>query len=131
MIGAKLIICYLNNTKKYINVLYSDLADMQNSIAELSKKPGISSVVLNDYSTFALEDKWQNSNFFWNIFFLKSFVFVLNRFEWIVILRFLERSILELIAVIRSIWKMAINYEENTSVYCKFSNSAYLFMKRY
>ena len=57
MIGAKLIICYLNNTKKYIKVLYSDLADMQNSIAELLKKPGISSVVLNDYSTFALEEK--------------------------------------------------------------------------
>lgn len=57
MIGAKLIICYLNNTRKYIKVLYSDLADMQNSIAELSKKPGISSVVLNDYSTFALEKK--------------------------------------------------------------------------
>ena len=24
-----------------------------------------------------------------------------------------------------------INKEENTSVYCKFSNSAYLYMKRY
>ena len=26
---------------------------------------------------------------------------------------------------------MAINQEENTSVYCKFSNTAYIFMKRY
>lgn len=26
---------------------------------------------------------------------------------------------------------MSINQEENTSVYCKFSNTAYIFMKRY
>lgn len=56
MIGAKLNIHYVGNGSKCIKIFCEDLADMQRNISELSLKPGVQRVVLNDYATIPLEE---------------------------------------------------------------------------
>lgn len=56
MIGVKINIHYVGKGSKCITVLCEDLADMQRNISELSMKPGVERVVLNDYATIPLEE---------------------------------------------------------------------------
>ena len=56
MVCAKLNIHYVGKGFKCIKVLCVDLPDMQRNISELSMKPGVERVVLNDYATIPLEE---------------------------------------------------------------------------
>lgn len=59
MVCAKINIHYVGKQSKCIKVLCEDLNDMQKTISELSCKPGIERVVLNDYASMNYEDYLQ------------------------------------------------------------------------
>lgn len=62
MVCAKINIHYVGkHNHKCIKIMCTDVSDMQKTISELSQKPGVERVDLNDYASIDLED-WLRNN---------------------------------------------------------------------
>lgn len=62
MLCAKINIHYVGrHNHKCIKIMCTDVSDMEKTISELSQKPGIDHIDLNDYATIDLED-WLRKN---------------------------------------------------------------------